>query len=326
MSACWYIEVLSRNGEVRQRQKLTELPIRLGRAYDNDVILDDQHAAAHHAVIESIADGVLEIRDLGSRNGVVHRGQRHKSMMLDGHTIVRLGHTNLRIRASDFPVDDEVADTTLHNWEGARPAAIGLTLIAVLSASDTWLFDTEKFQTIRYLLQIIYMFGAALAWSGLWALANRLFGGHARFGRHIFILGCGLAAIQIWAASSGVAAYAFSLEFLTRYGGMIAIAISFVMVFFHLSTINPRRTRGFAAISLFLVLLASGIAGMNSYQNTGHIGSELYMHVLLPPEFRVSKDHSVAQFLSGAQQLKAKVDADRGKTINGDIVDVDAND
>jgi hypothetical protein len=72
--------------------------------------------------------------------------------------------------------------------------------------------------------------------------------------------------------------------------------------------------------------LASGITTMTNYQNSGHTGSELYMHVLLPPEFRVSKDEPVAQFLDDAASLKTKADAARGKTLNADIVDVDEND
>jgi hypothetical protein len=326
MSPCWYIEILARNGEVKSRHRAYELPIRLGRAYDNDFILDDQHAAAHHAIVEPNADGGLQIRDLGSRNGVVHKGSRYVTMRLNGEDIVRLGHTNLRVRASDFPVADEVTDTTRHNWEGARPATFGLAIVALLSASDTWLFDTDKFHAIHYLLEIISLMGAALAWSGLWALANRLFAGHARFGRHVFILACGMLAFQFWEAGSSILAYAFSLEFLTRHGGLVTIGIALTMVFFHLYTINPQRGTRFSTICAFLAALASGITTMTNYQNSGHAGSELYMHVLLPPEFRISKDESVKQFLDSATDLKSRTDAARGKSINGDIVDVDEND
>jgi len=326
MTPRWYIEVLARNGEVKQRQRVSELPIRLGRAYDNDFILDDQHTAAHHAIVEASADGELQIRDLGSKNGVVHKGKRYVTMRLDGEHVVRLGHTSLRIRSGDFPVAAEVADTTLHNWEGAYPAMIGLGLIMLLSASDTWLFDSSKLQAIHYLLEIFSLLGAALAWSGIWTLMNRLFAGHARFGRHIFILACGLTVLQFWEAGSSVLAYALSLVFLTRYGGLVGIAIILAMVFFHLCTINPQRAHRFGVICTFLTVLASGITTMTNYQNSGHPGSELYMHVLLPPEFRVSKDESVKQFLDDAADLKAKADAARGKTINGEIVDVDEND
>ena len=50
------------------------------------------------------------------------------------------------------------------------------------------------------------------------------------------------------------------------------------------------------------------------------------MHVLLPPEFRLSKDKPVAQFITDAASLKTKVDAERGKTVNGEAIDADEND
>lgn len=324
MSARWFVEVLARNGEVRRRQRVDTLPIRLGRGYDNDFILDDPHAAAHHAVVEQNEDGALTIRDLGSRNGTIYREQRRSGMTLDGNTVIRLGHTNLRVRAADFPVDDEMTDTTIHSWEGRRPAIIGLAMIALLSIAGTWLQDTEKFQTVRYILAIAYLLGGALAWSGFWAFANRLFGGHPRFGRHLFIVACGLLAVQAWSAASNVAAYAFSMEMLTRYGGIGSIAIAAGMVFFHLSTITPHRVQRFGTACVLLAMLATGIMLMNNYQTTGRAAGELYMHELLPPEIRVSKDKPVAQFMADAAKLKTKVDAERGKPANGEVPD--AND
>jgi pSer/pThr/pTyr-binding forkhead associated (FHA) protein len=323
MSARWFVEILARNGEVRNRHRIDTLPIHLGRAYDNDFILDDPHAAAYHAAVELNEDGALTIRDLGSKNGTIHQGQRRSDMIIDGNTVVRLGHTNLRIRAADFRVDDELADTTIHSWEGFRPAITGLTLIALLSVASTWLTDTEKIQAIRYVLAAAYLLGGALAWSGIWAFVNRLFGGHARFGRHLFIVACGLLTMQAWTAASNITAYAFSLETLTRYAVIASVVIIGGMMFFHLSTINPHRVRRFATVSLLLTILASGILLMNNYQSTGHTASELYMHVLLPPEVRVSADMPVAQFINDAVKLKAKVDAERGKIVNGEIVDGD---
>ena len=196
-------------------------------------------------------------------------------------------------------------------------------MIALLSISSTWLQDTEKFQTIHYVLAIAYLLGGALIWSSFWAFANRLFGGHARFGRHLFIVASGLLGMQAWAAASSVAAYAFSLGVLTRYGAMVSIAIGTWMVFFHLCTINPHRAPRFAAASVALTLLAAAVMSMNNYQSTGHAASELYMHVLLPPAIRVSADQPVAQFMRDAAALKAKVDAERGKSVNGEALDAD---
>ena len=122
MTAPYFIEILTENGEVQQRQRIATLPIRIGRGYDNDFILDDAHTAAKHAIVEEDGAGGLLLRDLGSQNGVIHRGQRQLQVALSGNSIVRLGHTRLRVRASDHPVAPELSDTTRHDWEGLRPA------------------------------------------------------------------------------------------------------------------------------------------------------------------------------------------------------------
>lgn len=313
MKAPYFIELLGRGGDVLQRQRLHTLPIRLGRGYDNDYILDDAHSAARHAVIEGDAQGRLLLRDLGSKNGTVCKGKRVSAVVLDGDTVVRLGHTRLRVRGADHPVPAELADTTMHSWEGAAPALVGLLLIALMTGLENWLADTESFQLIRYLLVVASSLGAGLAWSGMWALVNRLFGSHARLGRHLFILGMGLTAAAVWRVASSVAAYAWSLELLTRYGNLALIALMCGMLYFHLLTIKPHHPRRFALTCLMLLLAAGGLDLMTNVQSTGQAADELYMSVLLPPAVRQSKDHSVDEFMSAAAQLRAEADAARAR-------------
>lgn len=315
MKAPYFIEILARNGDVLHRHKVETLPIRLGRSYDNDVILDDAHSAAAHAFVDLDDQERLVLRDLGSKNGTFVRGKRQTEVVLGGDTVVRLGHTRLRIRAADFPVSAEIADTTMHSWEGATPATIGLVLIAVFSCLETWLSDVEPFALIRYLLVLASSLAAGLLWSGLWALANRLFGSHARMGRHLFILGSGLALVGIWRAGSSVMAYAWSAEGFTRYGNLVTLAIVCGMLFFHLSTIKPHHPRRFAITAAVMMLAGAGLMLMTNLQSTGRASDELYMSVLLPPEVKRSADRSVDQFMSNAAKLKADTDAARARGV-----------
>jgi len=319
MKPPYAIEVLSRSGEVLHRHQVHSLPIRLGRAYDNDFIVDDAHAAAHHASVELNERGELLMTDLGSKNGTIYRGARIGKLVLGGDTVVRLGHTRLRVRAADFPVPPELADTTMHGWEGATPALLGFVLIALFTALESWIGDVESFQLVRYLLVVASGLAAGLVWAGVWALANRLFGSHARFGRHVFILGCGLFAVGAWRAASSVMAYAWSAEWLTRYGNLVSLAPACGMLFFHLWTIKPHHPRRFAATCAVLMLASSGLVMMTNLQSTGRTADELYMSVLLPPSVRSSPDHSVDDFLADAGKLKARADAARARAVkNGD--------
>lgn len=323
MKAPFFVEMLNRNRDVLRRQAVDVLPISIGRGYDNDIILDDPHTSAHHAVVERTADGGLMVRDLGSRNEISHNGLRRKDLPIDGRTIFRLGHTNLRVRCADFSVDDEMADGTFHDWEGRPPAMTGVALIVCLTLADTWSGDFEKFEPIRYLIAVVTALGFGMVWCGFWSFANRLFGGNARLGRHLFILGCGTAAMQIWGLASGTVAYALSWEPFTRYGNHVLIAIISAMVFYHLLQIKPDRARLLTVSSIAMALIGSGLMLMIQYKNNGRLTDELFMYERYPPAMRLSANKPVAALLRDAVKLKSKVDRERTKSVSGNEADGD---
>lgn len=312
MNGPWFVETLSGNGDVQLRQQVHALPIRIGRSYDNDVIVDDAYMAPHHACVEGDG-GALVLRDLGSRNGVVVKGKRQQRVALDAGTVVRLGHTRLRVRAAGHAVAPELVDRTMHGWEGAAPGVVGAALTALVALFVMWLSDTQSFELLRYLQAIAWGLGAALVWSGIWAFANRLFGHHARLGRHLFIFGCGLAALALFRLAASAIGYAFSLEPFTRYGSHAAIALVAAMVYFHLTTVRPQRPRRPALICVGLAVLGSGLALIGNEQRNGRLGDELYMSVLLPPAMRVSPDHSVDDYMGQVGAMKARLDLERNR-------------
>lgn len=311
MKGPWFIETLARNGDVLHRHRVDRLPIRIGRGYDNDYILDDAYAAPHHALVEAGEDGSLLLRDLGTRNGVVHAGKRSERLLLTGNTIARLGHTTLRIRAADFPVPAELRDRTMHGWEGALPGLAGTVLIALVALFTMWLADTQAYRPFRYLLALAYGLGAGLFWSGLWAFGNRLFGRHARLGRHLFIFGSGVAALMLFRLASSAVGYAWSIEVFTRYGSHVAIALVAGMVYFHLTTVKPEPRRRHALVCAALALLGSGLVLISNEQRNGRLADELYMSVLLPPEMRATPDASVDEFMADVAAMKERLDRER---------------
>lgn len=326
MKAPYFIEILTRNGEVLHRQPVAALPIRIGRGYDNDVILDDAHTAASHALIEGHDEKTLILRDLGSQNGTFFRNRRQVSVLLDGDTVVRLGRTNLRVRGAGHPVPPELADTASYAWEGRRPALLGVTLIAIMATLSTWLGDTQGTPAIGYLMAVASVVALGVLWGGVWALANRLFGGVARFGRHLFILGCGLVAMQIWKIGSEAVAYGWSLESLTRFGNHALLAIACGMIGFHLHTIKPQHALRAVTSSMLLAILGSGLFLLSNLQTSGRLGDEPYMALLLPPVLRHSADHTPDEFFASAAKLKSRADNDRSTAIKDGALDDEDDD
>jgi len=321
MSGPWFVETLARNGEVLQRRRVEALPIRFGRGYDNDVILDDDYAAAVHAVAELDANGRLVLRDLGSKNGINHRGKRHASLVMTGDTVARIGHTSLRVRPASFQVAPELADRTFHRWEGALPGAAGILLVAIASLFVRWIADSQYFELARYFEALAWGVGAALLWSGAWAFTNRLFGRHARLGRHLFVFGCGLVAILAYALLASVLGYAWSIEAFTHYASHVGMLLLAGMIYFHLCTIRPRHRRRNRWLCAALALLGSGLILVVNVQRSGRFSDELYMWVLLPPELRVSQDHGIDQFMREVDGMKEGLDRSRGRKPGEDEIE-----
>jgi pSer/pThr/pTyr-binding forkhead associated (FHA) protein len=315
MNTPYFIEVLARNGEVKSRHRFDQLPIRIGRSYDNDLILDDPYIAAQHASVELTESGSLSLRDLSTQNGIVQNGQRESIIALDDN-IVRLGHTNLRIRNAAFRVEKELADKTSYGWEGWPPALAGIIMIALSSLISVWIANTEKFSTISYLLATALIFTIVIVWCGCWAFANRVIGGHTRFGRHLFIVACAIVFSDLWEHISSIFSYAFSWEFLSLYSSHIIMVIGAGMVFFHLITVNNQHPKRFFKLCLALTLLGSGIILMLNYQRSGKFSDELYMAQILPPALHLSSDKPVAQFIQVAQSLKEQLDKERLEPAN----------
>lgn len=314
----YFIETLAANGDVLHRHQVNRLPIRLGRGYDNDVILDDAYAGARHAVIDADDAGQLVLRDLGTRNGVIHKGKRVTALVVSGDTVMRLGHTSMRVRSPAYAVPPELHDRTKHDWEGVVPGLVGLLLIAVVALFNVWINDTQSFQLLRYLITLAKVVGAGVVWSGAWAFANRLFGRHVRLGRHLFILGCALLAVTVFRIVCNTIGYAFSAEGLTRYLAQADIVIIGTAVFFHLVTVKPQQARKLGIGCLVLTVLACGLTLSANEQRLGRLGDDAYMSVILPPAMRVRPNHSVDELLDDVAAKKAKLDVERAVTIKDD--------
>lgn len=311
MSLAIFIEQLNPDGEVIRRSKVTHLPITIGRAYDNDIILDDPHTAAHHAQIELNQLDELIIADLGSYNGITFANTRENFFVIGGDNVYRLGHTRLRIRTADYKVAAEVTDSTNHRWEGVLPALTGLALLLITGLLSTWLADLSQGTLSKYLLELVSVFSFAIGWSGIWALFGKLFTGHARFGRHLFIASAGLAFLELWEHFSSLVAYAFSWESLQTFSVHPIIFICAVVLYFHFLTAGNKRPNRLKMYLAAIAIIGSAITMTKEYQASNHLSDQLYMSRIYPPAVRISRDHSLEEFMADMESLKTEVDAER---------------
>jgi ABC transport system ATP-binding/permease protein len=84
---------------------LTKLPVkslRIGRAEDNDLVLQDLSVSRHHAELRKLPTGSYEIVDLSSHNGTYVNGSEIASKTLTENDIVGIGRSTFRLKGGEL--------------------------------------------------------------------------------------------------------------------------------------------------------------------------------------------------------------------------------
>jgi pSer/pThr/pTyr-binding forkhead associated (FHA) protein len=71
--------------------------ISIGRASDNDVIVDDAQVSRHHCQLK-LQHGAYSFADLGSRNGSAVNGQPVNEVALGPGDVIRIGATEIEFQ------------------------------------------------------------------------------------------------------------------------------------------------------------------------------------------------------------------------------------
>jgi hypothetical protein len=251
------VELLDRRGRVRERHHVSELPFRIGRAYENDLILDDPTVGPNHAVLER-NDGALSLTDLDSVNGLVHERAKRERIPVGEDTTVRLGRSVLRFRSPAFvvppalPVEVQGGGllSSLGHW-GTVPAAIAVALFTTYMGSVRENYIPFTWAPV---LTDLLTTGVVLAgWAGLWALLTRVLTPRGRFLAHLAI-----AAIWFLCDTLLDAATEYARFFVGSIAGvevgsaLVALAFGALLFYGHISL--TRALSGWARRSLCLVL------------------------------------------------------------------------
>ncbi|MEU8824822.1 FHA domain-containing protein [Streptomyces sp. NPDC048636] len=83
-------------------------PLRIGRAPDNELVVEGPHVSRHHAEFQPLPGGRFEIVDLGSHNGTYVNGQPVDRRLIGPYDIVGVGHSTFRLAGDRL---EEFVDT-----------------------------------------------------------------------------------------------------------------------------------------------------------------------------------------------------------------------
>jgi hypothetical protein len=181
--------------------------IRIGRAFDNDLIIHDLFINAHHACIR-IKDGRFECEDYGSLNGIyiVHAQGSGGESKVSGTVpfttgaVIHLGKTSIRVYDSQHIVAPPLL---LKEIKPVVPHHVFTGLVIVLCQFYFVYFILIHATSVRANVSPVQiLLGATLTllalviWSALWAAFTRFARHQPRFVRHL-TFGCQWAVL-IW--------------------------------------------------------------------------------------------------------------------------------
>lgn len=260
-----FVEVLDHRGRVARRQRYDTFPVHLGRAYTNEVILDDRTVCPAHARIDLREDGALQIEDLGSVNGMRLPGARSRVVTVPVATgvTVRLGRAAVRVCTPDHPVPPALreADASLTRIvEGMSTGGV-LGVIAAAMAVLVADFGVSTTDASAVTSTLEFAFGVTIGlgfWAAAWATIGRLAGRRFRYLKHLAWVAGGAAGLAVLARVSRYTDFVFpNADGLAAIIGIAGAALAGTILYGHfaIADVMRRRTRlitvGAVAVAAF---------------------------------------------------------------------------
>lgn len=308
------IEVLDRDGQVRQSQRVPTWPLRIGRALDNDLSLGDPHVAPHHCVIDVDAQGLV-LQALHTANGV-QVGTRHigagerEALRDDGEAIeLMAGRTRLRLRRPGDSLAPELplaGSSALLRRTG--PALAAGVALALGLAFETWLAsDPDVFLRTLGSTALALLMGSAV-WIALWSLLSKLFTRQTHAGWHLKVFLFSSLAWLVAGALPGMIAFALSWPWVSDFGFVAGYAIGAAALYFHLLGVEPARPKLMRGVAVAAFVLGTGLTLWNQQQRSERLGSDLYLSSFHPPALRLARPVAADAFVDGLAALQPLLD------------------
>ena len=301
------IELLDRDGQPHRRVRVTQWPVRIGRAIDCDLVLDDPHVAAHHASLVHDEDGV-HVVPAPSVNGVrFGRSQlvSGSAPVLPPNGLLTLGATTLRVRLAGEALPAEVPLATERARSRRAAWLLGLGVVAALwAAFEQWVGAAPGATGTE--MTVVFL-AAPLAlglWCGLWALGSKLFQRQFAFWPHLEVALFWPLVALLANALAGQLAFAFSAPLIAKAGRIAAVGAVAMLLWRHLAIVLPQRRREIGVVMLAVVLIGGGLnIAERMHLQQPPIG-ELYLSTLSLPQVRVARPVSADAFVKAAQPLE----------------------
>jgi hypothetical protein len=303
------LEVLERDGHVRRSLPVLAWPLRLGRAIDNDVVLEDPHVAPYHALIRPGTDGQPEALALPGVNGLA-QGRRRiapgERLLLAGGGQFVAGHTRLRLR---LPGEALAPELPLAHARGPW-ITLAIVLVFWLWGLIEHAIETDPGSpAAEWLPPVLAPPLTLLAWTAAWTLASKLFRRRLDFWPHLRVAAVGSLAIAMLAWQMPVLAGISGWDGLSRLAGGTTAALTVAMITAHACIVLPQLRRRLVLAAGAGYAVGCAVTMGLHHERQDRWFSELYTAALPPPALRLAPLTEPGDFLRDAARLEARLQA-----------------
>lgn len=304
------VERLSKDSKVIQHYFFDKPRISLGRAYDNDIRIDDPYVCPGHAVIaESDQHDELELEDSASLNGVKVNNARITTSKVSEKDIITLGRTRFRVFKHSRSVAPAIHLSKLEEnieWLGRRSICAGLLM--VFCSIVTLQFFFNSFAEVNYAVMAKLTLTVVATFS-IWPLAFGLLSKLAKKDAHIIS-----QFSLLWLCLIGLELVDYLtvfLEFNSEYlrlvewlgligKGIIIAGLLWFSLFLGFHQSKSIRN-GLTVAGLVLFGLPTVLPMLVS--NDDFINKPKYKATVLPPALQWSSAASTEEFITDNDQL-----------------------
>ena len=305
-------------------------PLTIGRALDNDVVLDDPHVAAHHATLQADDQSQLTLTVGDSINGIRVGRDRFAAgarvPLPAAGSAMQIGAIKLRLR---LPGETLAPERPLPALGRAQwlPLLVAGVLVMLLALADHWMLLDPGADATAWLPVAVGGPLALAGWCGAWALVSKLFQHRFDFMGHLRIVLPWLLVIEVVDVLLPAAGAALAWPWLWRLAVPLQVLLAVLMLRAHLTHVLPLSGRIVtsvvaaaalvgAAISLTLTQRATDRYSRPAYMSSLPL-SALHRAVTTPPAALVQDMAPLASKLAKRVQ-KARADDDSNGDPGGD--------
>ncbi|MDQ3697879.1 MAG: FHA domain-containing protein [Gemmatimonadota bacterium] len=319
---------MPRGAQVRTR--LDSFPAAIGRAYNNDIILDDPYVCPRHLRIERDAQGQLVIEDVGSVNSTTvasvgtanggggggggGNGDRLSRVVLRSGLELRVGRTTLRFWDPEHPVA-----ATLVNADGAvqtrgAGSAVGALLVCAVAFGaltiDAWLGSYDRTSLAKHAADSVGWISALATWAGVWALATRVVRHRFHFLAHLVVASAvtvgfiALSAVSEWAAFLDPDAGLDGLLWV-----VLGIPLAAALFAGHLAFASALSRRARWRVAASIIGGAAGVFALGAYADRAEFSTSLEYSSAIKPAKGWARTVSLDEFIRATGELEAQVDS-----------------